>query len=484
MGFFQNFILLCLAVLFFGGIIWSIILFIFLELLFFLEKYEQILALKKSKLNTAWQQLLDSAKKIIPLRGSKLKEVKIGETLIFAGVVIVFPYAIVPLFAFIANLTNNDDLYKFGGALQGISAPFSAGIAAILTFIAFWTQYSANKITIKEYQKQEKNSRFYEMLKIHKENVSELKFEIFILKSDDNNNIDFSDVPSQEKKGREIFHYYNIEISFLYKFICIIDKVSTGATPAQKKAALVKAYNIFYKKKFQTPKEEELISNISEAIHKSSQLIIYRKIIHDTISKSSYEQLQKQALYNLFETLWKHKLFFGKQKPFIGHFVLLNHYYRHLYLTVKLVAEANDLSYNSKRDLLRILRAQLTNEEQLMLFYNWLSGNGYQWEAIPENKNKENVVQNNYFSRYRMIHNIYPGDTVFCSANDEKEQAMQFIQNFKAFCIEENLPPKMCLKKEFDYDNDVIFQFEDWYDKGTLGFTYPQKESSKNSETN
>jgi hypothetical protein len=43
-----------------------------------------------------------------------------------------------------------------------------------------------------------------------------------------------------------------------------------------------------------------------------------------------------------------------------------------------------------------LLRSQLTNEEQLLLFYNWYSGYGKQWENET----------NKFLTDYRMIHNI------------------------------------------------------------------------------
>ena len=435
-----------------------------------------------NKISCSYNRVLKFLKKILKVRSSELKEVKIGEAIIFAVVAILFPYLIYLVFAVTSNVFNNAQLYQLGGALQGLSAPFSAGIAAILTFIAFWTQYSANKIMIEDNQKQETTRRFYEMLNIHKENVSELKFLLYTPKSYASNNIkSFDNVPISENKGREIFHFYNREFSFLYDFICIVDNIQRNSLFAQKKKAVVDAYNIFYKRKFRSSEERDLLNKIGNAIYESKNETEYKKRIFSAIENSLYDELQKREIENLFYRFWEHKLFFGKQKPFIGHFAFLNHYYRHLYLTVKLVADDSKLSYETKRNLLRILRAQLTDKEQLMLFYNWLSGFGCQWEAMKENKNNPDAVLKNYFTRYRMIHNIYPGDVVFCSKNDEKDRAKEFIHFYKMVCVDENLPPKMCLEKKYGIDNEVLFQFEDWFPKGTLGFVYPQQNDEPQS---
>lgn len=435
--------------------------------------------LEKNSFPLEHQKIRWFRQKIIWLReksGSNLKEIKPFEAIVFAAVAIIFPYILFLLFAVASSMTNSEELYKIGGALQGISTPFSAGMAAILTFIAFWTQYSANKIMIKDNQKQEVIRRFYEMLKIHKDNVSGIKYKLYdppsILIS---TFLSFANAPVIDKEGRGIFKFFNEELICLYKFILIIDGIQSDSKFNLKKEAFTSAYNIFYKGSYRNSSEKFLLAKISDAIFSIPTKPEYYDKINKIIEKTSYSPRTKLELSTLFRGLWKQKLFFGKQPPFLGYFGTLNHYYRHLYLTVKLIADNPLLTFKSKRDLLRILRAQLTDKEQLMLFYNWFSGNGNQWEAMKENAKKPNAVLNNYFTRYRIIHNILPGDIVFYSSLDEENQAKEFIQLFKDTCIEENLPPKMCNKKEFDFDNDVIFQFEEWRTKGSLGITYPEE---------
>jgi hypothetical protein len=89
---------------------------------------------------------------------------------------------------------------------------------------------------------------------------------------------------------------------------------------------------------------------------------------------------------------------FIKYKPFSGHATRFGHYYRHLYYMVKYVAgqPANILSFDQKKEYLRMLRAQLSGHEQLMLYMNYLSGYGSTWEN----------EDNRFFSDYRMIHNM------------------------------------------------------------------------------
>lgn len=121
---------------------------------------------------------------------------------------------------------------------------------------------------------------------------------------------------------------------------------------------------------------------------------------------------------------------------FNGYSNFFGHYYRQLFQTVKFVVKQESLIYEEKRNYLRILRAQLTNYEQVMLFYNWLSGFGNQWEN----------QDNKYFTDYRMIHNIY---------NDLLIDDFSLISIFDLMNNENYL-------KEKDRLKDPIFEFEDW----------------------
>lgn len=126
---------------------------------------------------------------------------------------------------------------------------------------------------------------------------------------------------------------------------------------------------------------------------------------------------------------------------FSEHYDELNRYYRHLYQTVKIVANYDPkiISYDEKRKFLRMLRAQLTNKEQLLLFYNWMSGFRYgeDWE-------KQNG--NHFFTEYRMIHNLDPkNSSLFVEMGNDN-----IISWIKSFNPNYN-----------DYDEHPLFEFED-----------------------
>lgn len=78
----------------------------------------------------------------------------------------------------------------------------------------------------------------------------------------------------------------------------------------------------------------------------------------------------------------------------------ISHYFRHLFHTVKFVVNQKEevISKERKKEYLQILRAQMSNDEQKLLFYNWLAPSyGGAWE------NKANK----FFTKHKMLHNLW-----------------------------------------------------------------------------
>jgi hypothetical protein len=77
--------------------------------------------------------------------------------------------------------------------------------------------------------------------------------------------------------------------------------------------------------------------------------------------------------------------------PFDGHVNRLGHYYRNLFHTVKYVANQS-FDKEEKYEYIKMIRAQLSNFEQLMLYYNALAWFDADWKV--------------YFTDYRLIKNL------------------------------------------------------------------------------
>ena len=86
-----------------------------------------------------------------------------------------------------------------------------------------------------------------------------------------------------------------------------------------------------------------------------------------------------------------------------SHNVLLGHYYRHMFQMLKLVENASFLNEKEKYGYAKQLRAQLNDDEQVLLYYNSLSDIGKDWiENLDQKKRKKMCL----IARFRMIKNI------------------------------------------------------------------------------
>lgn len=79
--------------------------------------------------------------------------------------------------------------------------------------------------------------------------------------------------------------------------------------------------------------------------------------------------------------------------PFEGHQSRLGHYYRHLYQAVKYV-DQQELTDKEKYEFIKTIRAQLSNHEQALLLLNSLSPMGEDW------------WKNGFMIKYEMVKNI------------------------------------------------------------------------------
>ncbi len=341
--------------------------------------------------------------------------------LIISGVVILFSFFSPMIFVQDSVLgLDFTTTGNIGDTIGGIMNPFIAISGVFLTFLAFYIQFKANKLQ-RELFRQELDynkfeNQFYEMLKLHKDNVSEIQLDEVNLYVQKKANGD-QDIDRVEKtiSGRRTFNFLKSEFEIIYK---IAKKHFPDENP---EIWVNEAYAIFFSglSDFDLQKHA-FFKEVSEVKikHKENHYTSLPKTIKDIVDNNLH--VKDNLKFDLFE----------------GYSSQLAHYYRHLFQTVKFVVNQNEkmLSYNEKRKYLRILRAQLSNQEQAMLFYNWLSSFGNQW----------NNDKNKFFTDYRMIHNIYQALIV-----DE-------VKLDKLFELEGSY------LKEENRDFDPLFEFQDW----------------------
>lgn len=402
----------------------------------------------------------------------------------------------------------------------GLMAPFAAVLGAVATFIAFFVQYSANQTLQKENNDlQQKNridvvtAHFFELLRLHKENVNELTWKEAVGENEkgsvdiedsyiQNEHSSLDEMDLSPKKHDEaadsktVIKYYNSLVQRQGKFLfdyCLAE---------------FNLIYVLYKDYIQN--KCKLYINWKQSIKITYEYFYKRNPIQDFNRDFDMDQSLSQIYQNLKEAnSYKEfcgtcggcfneidgeiekvlKSVFQKRQYFIAisenhrPIDVLNQYYRHLYMTVKYVVTNKELQYEKKRELLRILRSQMSRQEQMLLFYNWISENGVQWEKMNDTDKHSN---NHFFTDYRMIHNVNPNDCIFLDylynskveekwyANGDKKDKLKF-HYFICFFLNNSMN---CAERAWkcEKENDSLFEFEDWDGFPSLG--HPQKENS------
>jgi len=278
---------------------------------------------------------------------------------------------------------------QIGDTIGGIAGPVIALIAAMLTFLAFWIQVQANKAQTTQFDKQDTDTKidrfenkFYELLRLHKENVNEIS-------------IDGYDQRKIEKRKAFVSMYREFRNAFFVTKITYerLRKSHKLETQYNDEYLLKLAYIFFYAG----------VGIHSDKISKAMAGDQFDKILFDEVNgelkrmQDDHKILSKRKLLPIMEIKDLGKSMTPKSyRPFVGHMNRFGHYYRHLFQTVKFVVNQDSklINESQKLEYLRTLRAQLSDHEQVLLYYNAVVGFGKAW------------LDNNYFTDYKMIHNL------------------------------------------------------------------------------
>lgn len=303
-------------------------------------------------------------------------------------------------FIFTREAINDDFNFQntgqIGDTIGGLMNPFITLAGVIVTGLAFYIQYRANVLQREFFVRQQEQSRiqfqgqldaqknetaiqqfeaqFYQMLNFHRDNISEMKIEGY----------DFEEGGGAMKEyykateGRKVFVTMKTEL----ESIIVIYKSIKGELD---QAGFEKCYKLFFSglDEFKTtyPNEKELEKKFEDLRDKHE---FPNK--HLITTNNDRKKVDSDIHLNF------------NYKPFSGHASRLGHYFRHLFLTVKSVIKS-DVTKNYKEEMryLKVLRAQLSNHEQILLFYNWISGYGGAWED----------EKNQFFTEYKIVHNLW-----------------------------------------------------------------------------
>lgn len=268
---------------------------------------------------------------------------------------------------------------QIGDIVGGTTNPIIAIVAAFLTFLAFWMQYRANKQQRGDISIERFENNLYEMLHLHRENVLDLscgnrkgrdavfalcyKLKILYFLTD-------GIVESLVKEDKAIFYKYCHKNEYSYtqaKNVIACNLLFYGA-------------NISYAFD-DTSDERKLYDKLSRIIEnfESNRTIVsidgaYNEdtfsILSDNLSIFLNDEL---TLDDVDRMLLPDSLLCGHKDKF-------GIYYRQLYQIAKFIALKDGISEQKRYEYMRILRSQLSDYEQILLYYNTLIDVGKAWD--------------------------------------------------------------------------------------------------------
>lgn len=353
-----------------------------------------------------------------------------------------------------------------GDTIGGIMGPFIAVAASILTFLAFWVQFKANmqyKSELNEQkiasEKDKIEARFFELLKFHRENVSELNYTIYSAKKKENTSNE--NLIEEIVNGRKVFkiiyddfHSLNAELSWAFINISLnevyenqyLEKIKLNKRYKNDNKYLLNlaridiVYTILF---FGLSKEDKLtIKDICNNRYKTdfiNKLVEFAllKPNNDSSYSSKWLKLNKledgqKSEYHIKFLKYREKeksnviiindLEYKSEEPkfkgtyyknkylkyYGGHQFRLGHYFRNLFQIVSYINNSNHINNEQKYFMVKLLRGQLSTYEQSIIFLNSLSYMGRRWELEDiNNPQKEIGINDQLITKYNLIKNIF-----------------------------------------------------------------------------
>lgn len=309
------------------------------------------------------------------------------------GIVFISIALLLPLFIIISTTFNLEGLHNVGDAIGGIMNPFIAIASVLTTGLAFYAQYNANKKIQDQFEIQQFSTHFYELLKIHNENVKAMEIDnkIFGKKCFSRmwNELEFiarvyyqmkwpkiesiSELQKIKNSNEFIYHYFFYGIGpHSNKIIKNSDSISLEHL-SEFPETLKFVQELYFQHQ---DKNEELLNIALKEKLKNERSKFNTNHINADICLSVLNKMS----FNIYYT------------PFYGHSSRLSHYYRHLFMLVRFVIDSKINGLN-KMEYIKTIRAQLSTHEQLLLYFNSFAYFGEGW-------NKHMI-----FSKYRFIKN-------------------------------------------------------------------------------
>lgn len=335
---------------------------------------------------------------------------------------------------FTKNNTDYTATGQFGDFVGGVIGTFFALAGTLLIYLSFVAQTKENKRNAFE-------SSFFEMMRIYRENINELRYRKF--KEDDyivyenrqvireifnefiecyrevrkfSNSTKTEDylTPKYTEKLKKIIKGINPKISLIelaridiaYSIVFYglgIEGESIIRMDVQKKYNPNYYYKLLYWMKMKPKKSnKERYSNWKKS--RDLELKDLLKLVDELYANRNHPE-KTDGLSDLAKDF---KMNLNYEKYYGGHQFRLGHFFRHLFQSYKYLNSHKDLSEKEKYAYGKMYRAQLSTYEQALLFINSISTIGMKWEFTPE-KQTNPKIKTNLITTYNLIKNL-PGE--------------------------------------------------------------------------
>ena len=234
---------------------------------------------------------------------------------------------------------------QFGSLISGV-------VGSLFSLAGFFLLYETIIKQQELFSIQQFESKYFELIRIHRENVQNIKY---IIPDDEN---------EEQIEGQSYFVQLNHEFDKLY---AIVRNYCRDEIQEETKLIALTTIILFYGVSKKTlPTLKGALSNFSESL--------VNNLIHELRSiKTNYD---------------KNIVYFG------GHQNRLGHYLRHLSQTIKYIDKQTFLNHEAKYEYVKLVRAQLNQYEIVNLFYNSISRYGISWRKYG------------LIDRYQLIKNL------------------------------------------------------------------------------
>lgn len=335
---------------------------------------------------------------------------------------------------------------QIGDFIGGVIGTILSGVGFYFLYITFNNQQSS-------FERERLESKYFELIKLHRDNVSELKFSgkglaesydsLFIDKIEYEGKSVFKAIfnqfiickneltpffrrdkiylPEYEKKlnNQPYIKDNNINLLTLAKIDICYSIVFYGVS-SEGLLILEELFKDRYKPKFigDILRFISLKPAYDKEIFKKWQVISGRntrgkrtELVTDIYNWRKTRTIPINSIFSTTIINYHNRYV----KYYGGHQFRLGHYFRHLYQTIKFINNSTHVDFPSKYEYIKILRTQLSTYEQAILFTNSLCKLGKAWEMDPEINPLLKSFQFHDFqiiTKYNLIKNL-PGEVIY-----------------------------------------------------------------------